>query len=153
TPRPSYAMIEPDSTNLNIDTVLLACEKGPDGHFLQLQLYQTEEGLLGPSYAHSSPPKEDPRADVTIDGQRFAVGLVFAENYAVLGDDLDGSYPKLSDRLFKALQSGKVMKLRADVLAEKSGPSAFDGEAVVNLQKHGKAEAFRAMRSCAEDLR
>src|SRR5262245_50469428 len=66
TSNPSYAMIEPTSTNLNIDTVLLACEEGPQGRIVQLQLYLTDEGLLAPSYAPSGPIKDDPRAEITI---------------------------------------------------------------------------------------
>lgn len=153
TPAPRYAAIEPASTNLDIDTVLLVCEQGSDGPFLQLQLYQTEEGFLSPTYDHSAPTKEVPRADITIDGQHFAATLQLGENYAVLGDDRDGDSPKLSDRLVRTLESGKTMKLRIDLLAETSGPPAFDTEAVIDLQRPGKAQAIAAMRRCAERSR
>jgi hypothetical protein len=150
TAKPSYAMVEPTSTNLNIDTVLLVYEQGHHGRFLQLQLYQTEEGVLAPLDAHAAAPKDEPRAEIAIDGQRFPLALVFSENFAVLGDDWDGLSPKLSDRLLRAMESGKTMIVRTDLLAEPEGPPAFDGEAVVNLQSHGKTEAFTAMRRCGE---
>jgi hypothetical protein len=153
TSEPSYATVEPVSTNLNVDTVLLVCQKGKNGRFLQLQLYQTEEGFLAPAYAHSAPLKEEPRADITIDGQRFPATLLFAENFAVVGDARGRHSPKLSDRLLRAMETGKMMKVRADLLAKPKSPPAFDGEVVVNLQSHGKAEAIRAMRHCAEDSR
>jgi hypothetical protein len=143
-------MVEPASTNLNIDTVVLVCEEGRKGRLLQLQLYQTEEGLLAPTYAHSTPPKDDPRAELSIDGRRFPVVLFFSENYTVLADDHDGRFPRLSNRLLSAMETGKTMKLRVDLLAEPKGPPAFDAEATVNLQSHGRAEAIGAMRRCAD---
>ncbi|MGH8430787.1 MAG: hypothetical protein ACREUF_10315, partial [Solimonas sp.] len=73
TSKPSYATVEPASTNLNIDTFVLVCMDGQKGRLLQLHLYLTEEGLLAPTYAHSTPPKDDPRAELLIDGQRFPV--------------------------------------------------------------------------------
>jgi len=150
TSNPSWAMIEPASTDLNVDTVRLACEEGPVGRFVQLQLYQTDEGFLAPSGAPSGPTKQDPRADITIDGQRFAVSLAFAENYAVLGDEGDRSWPKVSERLLRMLEAGKTMTLRTDILAEPAGPPAFDSRLVVNLQSPGKVEAIRAMLRCIE---
>jgi hypothetical protein len=154
TANPSYAMIEPASTDLNIDTVLLACEEEadgrPEGRFVQLQFYQTEEGFLAPVSARSGPTKEEPRADLTIDGQHFAVSLAFGENYAALGDEGDPSQPRVSDRLLRALESGKTLTVRTDLLAEPAGPPAFDSITVVNLQSPGKVEAMRAMRRCTE---
>jgi hypothetical protein len=45
------------------------------------------------------------------------------------------------------------MTLRIDFLAEDSGPPAFNGEAVVDLQRPGKAQAIAAMRRCADGAR
>lgn len=151
TTKPGYASVEPASTNLNIDTVVLVCSAGRQGRVLQLQLYQTEEGLLAPTYAPATPPKDDPRAELVIDGKRFPVALLFSENYAVVADDQDGPFPKMSNRLLKAMETGKSMKLRVDLLAERAGPPAFDAEAVVDLQSRGKAEALGAMRRCASN--
>jgi hypothetical protein len=151
TSAPRYATIEPASTDLNIDTVRLVCEEGPNGRFLQLQLYQTEEGLLASSYDHSAPTRDEPRADITIDGQRFAAKLLQAENYAVLGDERDGDSLKVSDRLLRTLETGKTMKLRIDLLAEVSAAPA--SETVVDLQRPGKAQAISAMRRCAHGAR
>jgi len=121
--------------HINIDRVLLVCMKGPTGRFLQLQLYKTEEGFLASAYDHSAPPKGDPRAAITIDGERFPVALVLGENYAALGDEPNGRSPKVSDRLLRSLEAGKIMKLHTDLLVETAGP-----------QSPGKAQAMRAMR-------
>jgi len=42
----SYAVINPVSTNLNIDSVVLACEEAEDRKVLQLQIYLSMEGPL-----------------------------------------------------------------------------------------------------------
>ena len=46
TEEPSYAVVEPVATNLNIDTVVLACEEALGRRVLQLQLYLTDDGPL-----------------------------------------------------------------------------------------------------------
>jgi hypothetical protein len=150
---PASAAVAPSSTNLNIDRVVLACQDGSHGRLLQLQLYQTEEGYLGPADGYAAPPAGEPRADIAIDGQRFPVSLVLAENHAVLGDTWDGPLPKLSDRLVKAVETGNVMTLRAGLPADPDGSGTFEGEAVVNLGSPGKSAAVEAMRQCTEDRR
>ena len=45
---PSYAVTEPSSTNLNIDSVVLSCEQGASRRGLQLRLYLSGEGPLAP---------------------------------------------------------------------------------------------------------
>ena len=36
---PGYAVVEPESSNLNIDSVVLACEEAGDSRVIQLQIY------------------------------------------------------------------------------------------------------------------
>ena len=45
---PSYAVIEPESTDLNIDSLVLSCEQGPLRRGLQLRLYPSVPGTLYP---------------------------------------------------------------------------------------------------------
>jgi hypothetical protein len=151
---PSYAVVEPTSTNLNIDTIVLACEEAGHDRILQLQLYLTDEGPLLPKGPSAGPPKDDPRAEMLIDGHVFPVSLLFADTYVVLADAQDGPFPMLSDRLVAALQAGKTMTLRFDLLAEPpSQPARFDGEAVVDLQGGGGPQAIAAVRRCASQTR
>jgi hypothetical protein len=150
TSEPSYALVEPARTNLNIDTVVLVCEEGRGGRGLQLQLYLTDEGPLQPTYPHTTPLKDDPRAEISIDGQTYPVALLFADTYVVLADSRQGPFPLLSDRLVDAMQAGQTMTLRFDLLAEWSGPPVFDGEAVVDLRAQGGPQAIAAVRRCAE---
>jgi hypothetical protein len=153
TAEPSYAMVEPASTNMNIDTVVLACEPGEHGRLLQLQLYLTEEGLLAPKGAQAAKTKDDPQAELSIDGEIFPVTLLFSESYAVLADDQDGMLAKVSDHLLSAMQTGTTMTLRFDLLAERPSDRPFDGEAVVDLQRPNRGEAIAAMRRCANEGR
>lgn len=150
TAEPSYAAVVPVRTNVNVDTVVLACEKGWDGRLLQLQLYLMDEGILRPLYPHSQPLIDDPRAEIAIDGKVFPVTLLFADDYVVLADSQAGPFPLLSGAVLDAMQAGTTMTLRFDLLAEWSGPSSFDSEAVVDLQAPGGRAAIAALRLCAE---
>ena len=129
---PSYAVIEPQSTDLNIDSVVLACEQAIDRRVLQLQIYLSTEGPLLPKGVLPQQLKDDPRAEIAIDGRVFPVSLLFADNYAVLADETEHVFPRLSEGLLDAMATGRIMVLRFDLLAERAGqPAAFDGEAIV----------------------
>ncbi|MBY0321210.1 MAG: hypothetical protein K2X72_20985 [Reyranella sp.] len=143
---PSYAVTEPVSSNLNIDSVVLMCEAAGDATVLQLKIYLTDEGPLRPGRAATEQLKDDPRVEVSIDGRVFPTSLLFADEYVVLADGEHDRTPLLSDRLLDALQGGKHLQLRFDLVAEAPGhAAAFDGEAVIEL---GSA-AIAAVRRCA----
>lgn len=74
---PSYAVIEPESSDLNIDSVVLACEEAGDARVLQLQIYLSTEGPLMLKGATPQQLKDDPRAEIVIDGRVFPVALLF----------------------------------------------------------------------------
>jgi hypothetical protein len=150
---PSYAVAEPARTNLNIDVVALVCEEGRGAQGLQLQLYLTGPSALQPVYPHTLPFRDDPRAEVWIDEEIYPVALLFADDFVILADARQGPFPMLSDPLIDAMQRGRTMTLRFDLLSERSGPPAFDGEAVVDLQARGAAEAMAALRWCVEGSR
>ena len=147
---PSYAAVEPVTTSVNIDTVVLACEQAWTGRVLQLQLYLVEDDVLQPAYPHSQALRDDPRAVITIDRKAFPVSLLFADDYVVLADAQKGPVAALSDRLIDALQGGASMTLQFHLLVDSADrPAAFDGEAVVDLLAPGGREAIAAMRRCA----
>jgi hypothetical protein len=150
TDQPSYAAVEPLATNLNIDTVVLACEEPGDKRILQLQLYLTDDGPMRPKYPTARSFKNDPRAAISIDRLTFPVAVLFAGDYAVLADAQEGAFPLLSDALLDAMQSGSRMTIHFDLLEETPGqPAAFDGEAVVDLEAPRGRQAVAAMRRCA----
>lgn len=148
---PGYAAVEPTSTNLNIDILVLSCEEAGYDHVLQLQLYLTDSGPFRPMGLSSLPLKDDPRAQLSIDGRVFPVDLLFADDYVVLADAQDGPFPMLSHQLMTAMQTGKTMTLQFDLLAELPGqPPSFDGEAVIELHGGGH-QAIAAVRRCANE--
>lgn len=147
TATPSYAVADATRTTLNVETVVLACEPGADKGLLQLQLYMSDEGALQPTYPTTAKLKGDPTAVVAIDGQDFPVSLLFADDHVVLADAQDGQMPMLSTQLRDALQSGKTMVVKADLLEKAPGAPAIDGETVVNLQ--GGRQALAAISWCA----
>jgi hypothetical protein len=146
----SYAVIEPENSNLNIDSVVLACEEAGDARVPQLQIYLSTEGPLLPKGAAPQQLKGDPRAEIAIDGRVFPVGLLFADTYAVLADETDQMFPRLSERLIDAMATGRIMILRFDLLAERAGqPATFDGEAVIALQPGTGGATLSAVQRCA----
>jgi hypothetical protein len=147
----SYAVINPVSTNLNIDSVVLACEEAEDRKVLQLQIYLSTEDPLAPKGVESQLRKDNPRAEIAIDGRVFPVGILFADDYALLADDTAKMFPLLSEPLLDAMQTGRTMVLRFDLLAERAGQSAnFDGEAVIALQAGAGGAAVSAVRRCTD---
>jgi hypothetical protein len=145
---PSYAVVEPQASNLNLEGVVLACEQAAGHRIAQLQLYLSDDGPLRAQTLRPTPLKPDPTAEIRIDGVMFPVALLFADDYVVLTDTQEGAFPLLSDRLIVAMQTGETMILRFDLLEESRGKRAsFDGEAVVDL-KSGR-QAIAAIRRCA----
>ncbi len=147
---PSYAVIEPTRTDLNIDTVALVCEGTDANKLLQLQIYLTDEGPLRPKAAKSTLFKAEPRAEISIDGRASKADVLFADDHVVLANSQHGPYPELSDATLDEMQAGKTMVLRFDLMAERPGDAAFDGEAVIDLQSGAGAAAISAVRRCAE---
>ena len=146
---PSYAVTEPASTNLNIDSVVLSCEQGPSRRGLQLRLYLSGDGLLAPLGAGKD-LKDDPTVDLIIDGLSHSAQLLFADEFVVVADSADGAMPLLSDALLDVLQVGQRMELRFQLfkMAHVEG-QAFDGIAVVALQAGAGGAAVAAVRRCA----
>jgi len=145
---PSYAVVEPSAGNLNLDSIVLACEEAPGRRVAQLQLYLSDDGPLRPRTLPATPLKDDPKAEIQIDGTTFPVALLFADDYVVMADSEEGAFPLLSDRLMAAMQTGETMVLRFDLLEGSSATQAsFDGEAVVDLK--GGRQAIAAIRRCA----
>ena len=129
---PSYAVTEPASTNLNIDSVVLSCEQGPSRRGLQLRLYLAGEGPLAPLGARKD-LKDDPTVDLIIDGLNHSAQLLFADDFVVVADTADRAMPLLSDALLDGLQAGRRLELRFQLVKVAHGQApAFDGIAVVD---------------------
>jgi hypothetical protein len=147
---PTYAVAEPASTDLNVDTVVLSCEQGPDRRGVQLRLYLSGNGPLAPLQAGRL--KSDPRLEIVVDGVSHKVDLLFADHFVVVADTADGTMPLLSDKLVDALQRGRKMELRFDLVEEPAGQAAaFDGTAVFELQAGRGGSAVARIRRCATE--
>jgi hypothetical protein len=148
--QPSYAVIEPTKATVNIDTVVLACEKAKNRNLLQLQIYLAAEQSLSPKNHVRYDLKVDTHAEITIDSRAFPVELLFADDYVVLAD-AERLFPLLSDALLDAMESGRTMVLRFYFIPENAGQDAsFDGSAVIHLQAGAGGAAIAAVRRCAE---
>ena len=148
---PSYAVAEPVHSTLNIDVVALVCEEAGRERGLQLQIYLSTPGPLLPNGAAPHRLKAAARAEIVLDGQVFATDILFAGDHVVLADARRQQAPVLSDRLLDAMQAGRTMRLRFDLLGERPGAAeAFDGEAEIDLRAGLGGKAVAAVRRCAE---
>ena len=148
---PTYAVAEPASTDVNIDSIVLSCERGPAHTGLQLRLYLAGTGPLAPHGAgvRAGILKDQPTFEFAVDGVRHAAQLVFAGEFVIVADAADGSLPLLSERLIAALQNGRRMEMRFDLVQEAAGEApAFDGAAVLDLQAGRGGAAVAAVRRC-----
>lgn len=144
-----YAAVEPTQTNLNVASIVLACERADDRNVLQLEIYLTNEGPLLPDGADASQLKAAPRAEVEIDGKIYPVSLLFGDDDAVLADDEVEGFAVVSKPLVDAMATGKSMTLRLDLIAEPPRmKAAFDGAALIDLRADGGSMAIRAMQRC-----
>jgi hypothetical protein len=146
--QPAFATAIPSETNLNIETVVLACERADDGDVLQLQLHPAESDVslraIGPpvwSYGR--------RAEIRIDGRSFSASVLFADDYVVVADETRGRFPMLSELLLDAMAAGRTMVLRVSVDMEAiSGDRGVDGYATVDLRAGQGSRAVAALRRC-----
>jgi len=147
---PSYAIVDPASTNMNIDAIVLSCVQGAHHTGLQLQILLSTASPLRPHGSTDEELKPDPAASIVVDGRLFPVRIFFGDDYVVLADQMDGQVPLLSLHLLNALQSGQILFLHFDVLTEPEGMlPALDGQAVVDLQAGMGGRAVAAVRRCA----
>ena len=145
---PSYAVIEPESTDLNIDSLVLSCEQGPLRRGLQLRLYPSAPGTLYPQDTWDSPA--DATLELTIDGAGYVVQVLFADTFVVVADSADGVMPLLSHMLLDALQAGQRMELRLQPVETAQGQDpSLGGTAAFNLQRGLGGAAVAAVRRCA----
>jgi hypothetical protein len=148
---PSYAVTQPASTDLTIDSVVLSCEQGPSRRGLQLRLYLLRDGPLAPLRGGKD-LKDDPTVDLIVDGSSYFAQLLFADVFVVVADTADGPMPLLSDALLDVLQAGRRMELRFKLGKTAGGEPPFHGIAVVDLQAGRGGAAVAAVRRCASAL-
>jgi hypothetical protein len=145
---PSYAVTEPIDSDLNVDTVVLLCSETARGRVLEFDLYLSEPGPLLPNGADPHSLKDNPSVEIVIDNRPFGADLLFADEYVVVADAADGYQPFLSAGVLDALQNGRTMVLRFDLLREETGQTRrFDSQLTVDLRS-GQA-AIAAVRRCA----
>ncbi len=145
-----FAATQTIKGNLNIIRVGFACEESNGVKALQLQIYTKGGGPLAPSGVSRTQLKDEPRAQLVVDGQTFPVTLDFAGDYALLTSDIDGIFPMLSDDLMEAVMLGKVLTLRFDLRKKPSiGSGEFDSEMTVDLTG-GKTAISAVRRRCGK---
>lgn len=130
-------------TNLNVGAVVLACERG----VLQLQLHSSTDGPILPTGVAREQMKDDPRVDLTIDGRSFPVAIAFSDEHAVVSDSGERRFAALSSGLLDALEAGRTLHLRLDLVREAAGePASFDGDLRIDLQAGAGSAALASVR-------
>ncbi|MBV8407691.1 MAG: hypothetical protein JOY64_08680 [Alphaproteobacteria bacterium] len=147
--QPAFATAIPSHTNLNIEGVVLACERADDGDVLQIQFYPAADDAsiraIGPpvwSYGR--------RAEIRIDERVFPADVLLADDYVVITDATRGRFPQLSEPLLDAMAIGRTMVVRLSVDVETiTRDRSIDGYAKVDLQAGHGSRAIAALRRCA----
>ena len=144
-----FAFTRAFKSNLNIEIIGFACEDSNGIKAIQLQIYTKGGGPLAPSGVSRRQLKDEPRAQLLVDGRDFPVALDFAGEYALLTSHVEGVFPVLSDDIMKVVESGKTLTLRFDLRKKQSNAGEFDSEAVVELTG-GAAAIVAVRRRCAK---
>jgi hypothetical protein len=145
---PGYAVIEPAKSNVNVDSVALACGEIHGRRGLQLELYLSNAGPLLPDGASYEQLNKVPRAEIVIDGRTFAADILFAGDFLVVVDQESDS-TMVSDRLLDEMEKGRTMTIRFDLLIDEAdGGGEFDGELLLDLQAGRGGSAVAAVRRC-----
>lgn len=146
TPR-IYAITKSMRTNLNLAAVVLACEQTEGRNSVQLQLYPSNQEPILPAGASPEDMKDEPRAELAIDDRSYAVQVAFGGDYAIVMDNVDGDLPVLSAKLLEALETGKSLRLRFDLVREAAGqPASFDGDVEIDLHAGEGTGALATIR-------
>lgn len=148
---PTYAVIDPVRSNVNVDSVVLVCGELHGRLGLQLELYLSSAGPLLPRGATADELNKVPRAEIAIDGWTFVADLMFADDFVVVVDQFAGDSTMVSNLLLDAMERGRTMTMRFDLLAGTGDDEGFDGELVLDLQAGAGGAAVAAVRRCAAD--
>jgi prepilin-type processing-associated H-X9-DG protein len=144
---PSYAVTEPTESDLNVDTIALVCGETAYGRTLEIDLYLVGSGPLLPNGADPRWLKERPSVEIAVDGRRFRANILFADGYVVVANAFDHRWPTLTASLQDAMQNGRSMVIRFDLLEEGGdGTSRFDSQLVIDLQ--AGQPSIAAVRQC-----
>lgn len=145
---PSYAVTEPTESDVNVDTLVLVCSETAYSRTLELDLYLVGTGPLLPNGADPRWLKEQPAVEIEVDGRRFHADLLFADDHVVVANASDHRWPTLSPGLLDAMQNGRSMVIRFDLLQEgRDGVGRFDSQLVIDLQ--AGQSAIASVRRCA----
>lgn len=143
---PSYASIEPTKSNLNIDMLALTCVVTRTSSLLQLELYLSTEGPLVPGGVEPGQLRPDPQVMIAIDGQTFSATVFFADDHVLVANEVTDRVPSVSEALVDAIQNGREMAIRFDLVSKPFRRSAFDGEAVFDLRANKGGGAVASVR-------
>ena len=144
---PTYAFLEPASSDLDIDVIVLSCEQDGRQVGLQLRLYPLAPGPLRSS--RSASVDLAPDIVIEIDGRRHAAQLLFADDFVVVADATEGPMPVLSAALVASLQTGRHFSMRlhpAGLLPSATAVAAF--RITADLQAGIGGTAVTALRRC-----
>lgn len=144
---PTYAFLEPASSDLDIDVIVLSCEQAGRKVGLQLRLYPLAPGPLRSS--RSASVDLAPDILIEIDGRRHAAQLLFADDFVVVADATEGPMPFLSAALVGSLQTGRHLTMRLH--PANVSPSATAGlvfRITADLQAGIGGTAVTVLRRC-----
>lgn len=143
-----FATTKPAHATVNVVAVALTCEQVDDHRLVQLQLYPTRLQPLLPRAASRDELKDEPSAQLSIDGTTYPIKLGFGGEYVVLYDSDEDDLPFLSPALVDAMERGRSLEVRFDLLKDgHAGSARYDGELRIDLTAGDGSAAVAAVRS------
>ena len=88
--RPTYAIISPTAADIDVVTIVLACNEAGSLQALQLVLYPSGSLPLIPAGATASDLRVDPRLQLSVDDRVYPVSMFFADDHIVVADTMVG---------------------------------------------------------------
>ena len=140
-----FAVIPPATKTASVKAIVLACLTVNERKTVHLQLFPEGEEPILPAGASREDLKEEPRAQIEIDGTTQPVNIYFSGDYAVVADRIENDVPMLSRSLADRIERGTRLVLRLDLVKDKPKTAAFDSEVVIDL-KAGDSGAVAAVR-------
>jgi hypothetical protein len=144
-----FAVAAPTQSTLNLKMAAVACEFVDGAKVFHLQLYPSGEGPLLPTGANPSQLKDQARVRLEIDGSVIQASIYFAGEFAVVANQISGGKPVLTAAVGTALEKGKQLTVRLDLIKEQRADVPFDAYAIFNLAD-GQASIAAVRRRCGQ---
>lgn len=145
-----FAYAVPGAKTLNLKYVVVGCEFVDGAKVFHMQLYPDGVGPLLPAGADRNQLKDEAKVRLEIDGALIPASIHFAGEFAVVADQISDGRPVLTPAVGAALEKGRELTVRFDLLRDRSAGAPFDAYATVALANGGSQAIGAVRRRCGQ---